>query len=58
MTVPIQLEVRGDTLTGTGKMSVKQTDFGIEPVSAGGGLVKVEDAVTVTFRIVAKTAAP
>jgi polyisoprenoid-binding protein YceI len=58
MTVPIQLEVRGDTLTGTGKMAVKQTDFGIEPVSAGGGLVKVEDAVTVTFRIVAKAAAP
>jgi polyisoprenoid-binding protein YceI len=58
MTVPIQLEVRGDMLTGTGKMAVKQTDFGIEPVSAGGGLVKVEDAVTVSFRIVAKAVAP
>jgi hypothetical protein len=45
-------------LTGTGKMAVKQTDFGIEPVSAGGGLVKVEDAVTVSFRIVAKAVAP
>ena len=58
MTVPVQVEVRGDTLTGTGKMLVKQTDFGIEPVSAGGGLVKVEDGVTVTFRIVARAAAP
>lgn len=58
MTVPVQLEVHGDTLTGTGKMVVKQTDFGIEPVSAGGGLVKVEDAVTVSFRIVARAAAP
>jgi len=58
MTVPIQLEVRGDALTGTGKMLVKQTDFGIEPVAAGGGLVKVADEVTVTFRIVARTAGP
>jgi polyisoprenoid-binding protein YceI len=58
MTVPVQVEVHGDTLTGTGKMVVKQTDFGIEPVSAGGGLVKVEDGVTVTFRIVARAAAP
>jgi polyisoprenoid-binding protein YceI len=58
VTVPIQLEVRGDALTGTGKMLVKQTDFGIEPVAAGGGLVKVADEVTVTFRIVARTAGP
>jgi len=58
MTVPVQLEVHGDTLTGTGKMVVKQTDFGIEPVSAGGGLVKVEDAVTVSFQIVARASAP
>jgi polyisoprenoid-binding protein YceI len=58
MTVPVQLEVHGDTLTGTGKMVVKQSDFGIEPVSAGGGLVKVEDAVTVSFRIVARAAPP
>jgi polyisoprenoid-binding protein YceI len=56
MTVPVQVEVRGDALTGTGKMVVKQTDFGIEPVSAGGGLVKVEDGVTVTFRIAARAA--
>ena len=58
MTVPVQLEVQGNTLTGTGKMVVKQSDFGIEPVSAGGGLVKVEDAVTVSFRIVARAATP
>ena len=55
---PVQVDVHGDALTGTGKMVVKQTDFGIEPVSAGGGLVKVEDGVTVTFRIVARAAAP
>lgn len=58
MTVPIQLELQGDTLTGTGKMVVKQTDFGIQPVAAGGGLVKVADEVTVTFRIVARSGSP
>jgi polyisoprenoid-binding protein YceI len=57
-TVPLQLEARGDTLTATGKMVVKQTDFGIEPISAGGGLVKVEDEVTISFQIVARAKAP
>jgi polyisoprenoid-binding protein YceI len=58
MTIPIRLEVRGDTLTGIGTMVVKQTDFGIEPVVAAGGLVKVEDEVTVSFRIVARAGTP
>ncbi len=54
--VPLQVELRGDALAGTGKLVVKQTDFGIEPTAAAGGLVKVEDEVTVTFRIVARAA--
>ena len=54
--VPFQVELRGDALTGTGKLVVKQTDFGIEPTAAAGGFVKVEDEVTVTFRIVARAA--
>jgi hypothetical protein len=29
-------------------------DFGIEPTSVAGGLVKVEDEVTLTFRIGAR----
>jgi len=56
--VPLQVEVRGETLTGTGKLVVKQSDFGIQPTSAGGGLVKVEDEVPVTFRIVARAGGP
>ena len=44
---------RPQQLSGTGKVVVKQSDFGIEPVSAAGRLVQVEDDVTVTFRIVA-----
>ena len=56
--VPVQVELSGDALTGTGKLVVKQTDFGIEPTTAGGGFVKVEDEVPVTFRIVARVAGP
>jgi polyisoprenoid-binding protein YceI len=54
MVVPLHVDLRGDALTGTGKVAVKQTDFGIDPTAAGGGLVKVEDEVTVTFSIVAR----
>jgi len=53
-TVPVRVDVRGDTLNATGKMVVKQTDFGIEPTTAAGGLVKVEDEVPLSFRIAAR----
>jgi polyisoprenoid-binding protein YceI len=54
VTVPVRLDLQGDALTATGKMVVKQSEFGIEPTSAGGGLVKVEDEVTLNFRIAAR----
>jgi polyisoprenoid-binding protein YceI len=57
-TVPVHLEVRGEMLTAAGKMVVRQTDFGIEPTSAAGGLVRVEDEVVLTFRIEARAAKP
>ena len=54
--VLLRLEYADDALRGTGKLVVKQTDFGIEPTSAAGGLVRVEDEVTVAFNIVARAA--
>lgn len=36
---------RGDNVT------IKQTDFGIKPVSVGGGLVRVKNEVELDFRI-------
>jgi polyisoprenoid-binding protein YceI len=54
VTVPVRLDLQGDALTATGKMVVKQSEFGIEPTSAGGGLVKVEDEVSLNFRIAAR----
>lgn len=56
LTVPVRVEIRGDSLVATGKFAVKQTDFGIEPTSAAGGLVKVEDSVGLTFKLQAKAA--
>lgn len=41
------------TLTTRGTFSLKQTDFGIEPVTAAGGSIRVRDAVDVRFVLVA-----
>jgi polyisoprenoid-binding protein YceI len=35
----------------SGKAKLKQTDFGIQPVSAGGGTVKVKDEVEIEFDV-------
>ena len=42
----------GDRLTATGKFVIKQTDFGITPISVGG-VVKVKNELNITFTIVA-----
>jgi polyisoprenoid-binding protein YceI len=54
--VPVQVQLTQDGLRATGKTVLKQTDYGIEPVSAGAGTVKVEDEVTVTFDLVGRAA--
>ena len=49
----VALTVGADTLWATGKFAVKQTDFGIRPVRAGGGTVRVADRVAIEFAVVA-----
>ncbi|MEZ5318565.1 MAG: hypothetical protein R2752_14285 [Vicinamibacterales bacterium] len=46
--------VDGDVLRLTGTCRFKQTDFGIEPVTAGLGTVRVKDALEVTLDVVAR----
>lgn len=41
-------------LTARGSFSLNQTDFGIEPVTAVGGTVRVKDAVDVQFVLTAR----
>ena len=50
---PVSVRLDGDTLTATGKLSIKQTDHGIKPISVGG-VINVKDALNITFAIVAR----
>jgi YceI-like domain len=54
MEVPVQVERGTDGLAVTGQLFLKQTDFGITPLSVLGGAIQVQDAVTVRFRIRAR----
>lgn len=56
LTLPVHMEVHGSSLVASGKFTVKQTDFGIDPISAAGGLVKVADEVGVIFKLAARAA--
>jgi hypothetical protein len=41
-------------LRGNGEATVRQSAFGIRPVTVAGGMLKVKDEVKVTFDIVAR----
>lgn len=58
VTVPLKVELAGDVLTATGRTSLRHDWFGLEPVSAGGGTVKVKNELGVELKIVARRAAP
>ncbi len=53
-THPVKLDVQSQNGHFKGAAPLKQRDFGIEPVSVGGGAVKVRDELRVEFDIVAK----
>jgi polyisoprenoid-binding protein YceI len=50
-TQPVNVEVREANGAYSGRAKLKQTAFGITPISAGGGTVKVKDEVLVEFEI-------
>jgi len=52
--LPVRVELKGETLEATGRLPLEQTAFGLKPVSAGAGTVKVKDEVRIDFSIVAK----
>lgn len=53
VSVPVAVRLDGNRMIATGKATVRQSDFGIRPVTAAGGTVRVKDEVGVTFTIVA-----
>lgn len=50
LTIRVHLAVAGPTLEATGATTLKQTDFGITPISKAG-VVKVKDELTLSWRI-------
>jgi polyisoprenoid-binding protein YceI len=54
VTLPVHVEVAGETLTASGRATLLHDQFGMEPVSAAGGSVKVKNEMQVEYRLVAK----
>ena len=50
-TRPVLVEVTGEPGHYHGSAAVRQSDFGIKPVTAAGGAIKVKDEVRVEFEI-------
>jgi polyisoprenoid-binding protein YceI len=47
----VAVEVRRDGDAYAGSARLKQTDFGIQPVSVAGGVVKVKNELDISFKI-------
>jgi len=52
--VAAQVTVNGDLLNARGEFTVKQTAYGIKPVSVAGGTLKLKDELKFSFDIVAR----
>lgn len=52
VSLPLHVEISGDTLKATGHVVLRQTEYGISPVTVAG-VVKVKDEVTIDFIFVA-----
>lgn len=58
LTVPMRVVVDGDVLTAVGRTTLRHDWFGLEPVSAGGGTVKVRNEIVVDLRVLARGKGP
>lgn len=54
ITIPVRVTIDGRTLTAAGRATLRHDWFGMKPVSAGGGTVKVANEIRIDFRIVAE----
>lgn len=53
---PVSLVVKREGESYTGHTVIKQTDFGIKPISLGGGMIRIKDPVDIDFQIFPRTA--
>jgi len=51
VTKPVSLTVKQTGDSWTTRTVLKQTDFGIKPISIGGGMIKVKNEVEIDFQI-------
>ena len=54
VTQPVSLTVKQTGDSYTAHTVLKQTDFGITPISIGGGMIKVKNEVEIDFQIFAR----
>jgi polyisoprenoid-binding protein YceI len=52
--VPVRLETSENSVTASGELEIRQTDFGMTPFSELGGALRVRDEVRIQYRIVAR----
>jgi polyisoprenoid-binding protein YceI len=52
--ITAQVSVTGNQLSASGEFTVRQSSYGIKPVSVAGGTMKIKDDVKVTFNLVAR----
>lgn len=58
LTVPLRYQIQADTLTITGKLTLKQTQLGLTPFSAFMGALTVQDEMQVQIELRARAGAP
>jgi polyisoprenoid-binding protein YceI len=51
--VPVRAHFEPERITARGAFAIKQTDFGIKPITVAGGAVSVKDELKIDFTIVA-----
>jgi polyisoprenoid-binding protein YceI len=54
ITLPVKVRLDGRSLTAAGQATLRHDQFGMKPVTAGGGTVKVANDIHVDFEIVAE----
>ena len=54
LNVPMTVQLAADGLRATGRAIVQQSQFGIRPVTAGAGTVRVKDEVEVVLSVTAR----
>jgi hypothetical protein len=54
VTKPVSLTVKQSGESWTTRTVLKQTDYGIKPISIGGGTIKVKNEVEIDFKIFAR----